>query len=266
LIDLHSHILPYWDDGSDSWATSLSMLREGAADGIREVVCTPHIMSKKDFDAEETILLLYQELKQRAQAEKLDLKIHLGAELWIQPDIDFSRRIATYNHNQRYFLVEFPMNLIPDYVAKTFFDCLVHDLTPVVAHPERYIKILADPAKAYDFVDRGALLQVNAGSLLGIFGQSVKHTAMQLIDHHLVSVVASDAHDPKTRPLKLKSAYDLVAKRWGAETSHRLFVENPRRILHGQDVILEEPIKPADPSSRSAQGWLKTLLRKVGIK
>ena len=30
MIDLHSHILPYWDDGSDSWATSLSMLREAA--------------------------------------------------------------------------------------------------------------------------------------------------------------------------------------------------------------------------------------------
>ncbi|NLP12874.1 hypothetical protein GX408_20970 [bacterium] len=264
FIDLHTHLLPHWDDGSDSWKTTMEMLRQGAADGISQVVCTPHVMSKKDLDEESVIIKLYNELVQRAAAEHIDIRIHLGAELFIQPDINFTRRIATYGGNRRYFLVEFPMNLIPDFVAKTFFDCLLEDHIPVVAHPERYAKILADPSKAFDFVERGALLQINAGSLLGTFGQNVRTTAITLLDHQLAAVVASDAHDAKMRPFKLKAAFQFVCDRWGPEQAQRLFVDNPRRILAGEEVTVE-PLRPAE-GPQDATEKFKSLLRKVGIK
>lgn len=242
----------------------MEMLRQGAADGISQVVCTPHVMSKKDLDEESVIIKLYNELVQRAAAEHIDIRIHLGAELFIQPDINFTRRIATYGGNRRYFLVEFPMNLIPDFVAKTFFDCLLEDHIPVVAHPERYAKILADPSKAFDFVERGALLQINAGSLLGTFGQNVRTTAITLLDHQLAAVVASDAHDAKMRPFKLKAAFQFVCDRWGPEQAQRLFVDNPRRILAGEEVTVE-PLRPAE-GPQDATEKFKSLLRKVGIK
>jgi len=266
FVDLHTHLLPHWDDGSDSWTTSLEMLRQGVADGIEEMVCTPHVMSLKDFEVENIIVQLYEELLQRAEDEHLSIKIHLGSELFIQPDIDYKRRISTYANNQRYFLVEFPMNLIPDFVAKTFFDCILQDLIPVVAHPERYVKILTEPAKAYEFVERGALLQINAGSLLGVFGQTIKNTAIQLVDNNLAALIASDAHDLKARPFKLKAAYDLVAQKWGVVKADKLFIENPRRILLGQDVVLDEPIPPADPNQKSAGHFISSLMRKAGIK
>jgi protein-tyrosine phosphatase len=266
FIDLHTHLLPHYDDGSDSWQTSLEMLRQGVADGISEVACTPHVMSKKDFDAETKIIQLYEELVSRAQAAHIDIKIHLGSELYIQPDIDFGRRIVTFANNGRYFLIEFPMNLIPDFVAKTFFDYVLQDHIPVVAHPERYAKILTDPGKAYEFVERGAVLQVNAGSLLGIFGQAVKNTAIKLLENNLVGLVASDAHDLKIRPFKLKAAYEMVAGQWGVARAQRLFIDNPRRIILGHDLIVEEPIRPASQSKTTAGGLLDSFLKKMGIQ
>jgi len=46
----------------------MEMLRQGAADGISQVVCTPHVMSKKDLDEVSVIIKLYNELVQRAAA------------------------------------------------------------------------------------------------------------------------------------------------------------------------------------------------------
>ncbi len=264
FTDLHTHLLPEVDDGSDSWETTMEMLRQGYADGIRQVVCTPHMMSRKDFDQEEFIIARYEELLQQARAAKIDITIHLGSELYIQPDIDFSRRIATYADNRRYFLVEFPMNLIPDFVAKTFFDCVLHDQVPLVAHPERYSRIITEPAKAFEFVERGAVLQINAGSLLGIFGLTVKNTAFQLMDHDLVGLVASDAHDLQARPLKLKAAHDLVVERWGVERAKRLFYENPQRILKGQDLAVSEPSQPGKRQDEK-NGLMGSLLKRAGI-
>jgi protein-tyrosine phosphatase len=43
MIDLHCHMLPGIDDGSQDLATSLEMARIAAADGIRICACTPHI-------------------------------------------------------------------------------------------------------------------------------------------------------------------------------------------------------------------------------
>ena len=44
MIDIHSHILPRIDDGSDSIEESLEILRMAVKDGIRGVVCTSHIL------------------------------------------------------------------------------------------------------------------------------------------------------------------------------------------------------------------------------
>jgi protein-tyrosine phosphatase len=42
MVDIHCHILPGIDDGSDSWETTLEMCRIAADDGITHIVATPH--------------------------------------------------------------------------------------------------------------------------------------------------------------------------------------------------------------------------------
>src|SRR5579871_2736271 len=50
MVDIHHHLLPGLDDGSDSLETSISMARIASADGITHIVCTPHANARYRFD------------------------------------------------------------------------------------------------------------------------------------------------------------------------------------------------------------------------
>ena len=241
FVDTHAHLLPFWDDGADSWETALGMLRMAEEDGIAEVVCTPHILSPKDMDHEEALWQHYRDLIARAAAAGLQIKIHMGCELFAHPGLDLTRKIATPARNGRYFLVEFPMGSMPDFVLKSFFTQYGKEYTPIIAHPERYTRVIQNPNEAYMLVEKGACLQVNAGSILGVFGGTVKEVAFKLLDANLVHLIASDAHDLKARPLRLQAAFERVAEKYGQEKARRLFAENPSRTLRGENLIADMP-------------------------
>ena len=44
MIDIHSHLVPGVDDGSQSLDESLSLLEQAEKEGITEIVTTPHFM------------------------------------------------------------------------------------------------------------------------------------------------------------------------------------------------------------------------------
>jgi protein-tyrosine phosphatase len=265
FIDTHAHLIPFVDDGAENWDVALAMLQQGFADGIKEAVCTSHILSGNNAEYEQKLAEGFAELQARAKAAEIPIRLHLGAELFVQPNLDLARPLATLGQNGRYFLVEFPMNLIPDFVAKRFFDLVVKQYTPIVAHPERNGRILSDPQKAFEFVERGALLQLNAGSLLGVFGQMVKSLSIRLLQADLIHIIATDAHDTKARAFLLSPAYAKVVEICGEEKARDLFYENPRRVLAGQDVVAANP-KPLKPeASRNFLENLGSFLKKIGI-
>jgi len=243
MIDIHSHLLPGFDDGAADWDESLQMLRQGMEDGIREVILTPHVLSQKDLEREDEIQALFKQFKKRAAAEGITIKFHLACELYVQPDMDLNRRITTLDKTGRYFLVEFPMSVVPDFVTKRFFELIIKDKVPIVAHPERNVTIIQNPEKALDLVERGALLQINAGSLMGVFGRTVKDVASRLVEAELVHFVATDCHDPRSRTLQLSPAYDLVSETWGKELAELLFCVNPKKVLDGE-IIKPPEAKP----------------------
>ena len=42
MIDIHSHVLPGFDDGAEDWQMAIEMCRQAAADGVMGLVATPH--------------------------------------------------------------------------------------------------------------------------------------------------------------------------------------------------------------------------------
>ncbi|HPG41350.1 MAG TPA: hypothetical protein PLP19_05530 [bacterium] len=265
LIDTHSHVIAYWDDGSPNWEISLDMLRDAESDGIEQIVCTPHILSRQEMeqDKADEVWGLYEDLVQRAAKAGIAVNIFMGAELYAAPDLKLDHKIATLAQNGKYFLVEFPMASIPVFAPQLFFNFVIDGKTPILAHPERNSGFLEDPHKAYDYVERGAFFQVTAGSLLGRFGATVQNLAIQLMDANLVHLVASDAHNLTSRPLKLAEAYKFVEEKWGKPRADKLFYENPLQVIAGETISIGEP-KEID--LQPAQNWQNKVKSFFGMK
>lgn len=261
LVDTHSHVIPYWDDGSPSWEGSLDMLRQAQADGISKIVCTSHFMSKHDLQREDEIWPYYHELVERARNADIPVEILMGSELYLTPDLSLDYRVSTFAGNGRYFLVEFPMGAIPEYAAQMFFNFLMNDKIPVLAHPERNAGFLENPGRAYNFVERGTLLQVTAGSLLGNFGTKTRKYAFDLLDANLVQIVATDAHNLSSRPMKLSAAYHVVAENWGIERADLLFYENPEKLISGDKIIFGETWPVAKASKKNFGTIIKSVFK-----
>jgi len=262
MIDLHSHLLPGIDDGSQDWEESLEMARQAVRSGTTEVMITHHMLDNSQFRHESEILEKFQILTGKLKEENIPLKLHLACELYYQPDIDLSRRISTFDNNGRFFLVEFPMQGIPRGVDERFFQLILDGKTPVIAHPERNFGILKNPQRAFEFVQRGALLQMNAGSLEGRYGEGVKALAVALLNSNLIHLVGSDGHNSHRRPLRIGDIYAPVRETWGENTAKAIFYDNPRRALAGQDVEIPEPL-PVEPVRRPSTFSPVNLLRRL---
>lgn len=262
MIDLHSHLLPGIDDGAKDWEESLEMARQAVADGTTEIQITHHVLDNSQYRLEAEILEKYTEMKRLLQSKRIKLNLHLACEIYYQPDMELNHQISTFNNNGHYFLVEFPMQGIPRGVDDVFFQMILDGKTPVIAHPERNVGFLKNPNRVYEFVQRGALFQMNAGSLSGKYGDGVAGLAMALMNSRLIHFFGSDGHNTRSRKVCMGEDYKMVRDMWGDRTAHRLFYENPRLALTGKEVKIPEPL-PVEAVKKKKSFNPLNLLRKL---
>lgn len=262
MIDFHSHILPNVDDGSANLVESLNMLTMAADDGIKAMICTPHILKTADFYNDSLYLSRFNELKAAAQAEDIPVELYLGSEIYLQPDIHFDSIVATLNNTGKYFLVEFPMSNIPRFSAQLFQRLISEGRIPVIAHPERNVGFQQRPELAFRFAELGVLLQCNAPSLTGRLGPKIQQLSHTFIEHNLVQFVGSDCHETKHRICQLSKAYDVVISRWGQITADNLFGQNAQQVLNGDNLVLNFPI-PLSGNPLAAKGRISKFLTKL---
>ena len=257
MIDIHSHILPYTDDGAENWENSLTMLKHAESEGIRAIIATPHILSEHHFKDEDEIIKKHLQLQEKAKDENLKIEIFLACEIYAQPDTSLDHKIATFNSNGKYFLIEFPMNSIPKFIPEKLFEFAVTGKVPIIAHPERNVGFLSRPDFIYEYVQRGSLMQVNQGSLMGKFGEQIKALAFKMIENNLVHFIASDGHKTYTRKVTLHDCYTLVVNKFGKEIAERLFFENPLKAIKGEKIEIGDPMPMVREIKQGFWGKLK---------
>jgi protein-tyrosine phosphatase len=235
VIDIHSHILPGLDDGSDSIEKSIEMLRMASAAGTTDIVATPHANPEFAFDPLEVERKI-GELQQAAG----DLpRIHYGCDFHLTPENieDALRAPGKYSINHRgYLLVEFADAFIPKTTTDIFVCMLNAGIRPVITHPERNALLQKKLQDLETWVSLGCTLQVTAQSLLGDFGKRAREFSHTLLSRGLVHFLASDAHDVKHRTTALQPAWNYVEEQFGLDTAESLLNENPRAALHGEPV------------------------------
>jgi protein-tyrosine phosphatase len=242
MIDIHTHLLPQIDDGSSDWDESLAMVRQAVRDGIEGAVCTPHVLNVLDEPFESKVLFKFQQLQELIKKNGIAFSVWLGAEIHCQAKFHPLSRMATINGNQKYLMMELPMGELPMDAGERLFKLTLEGITPVLAHPERNALVIKNRDLVYQFVMQGVMMQINAGSLTGEFGKTVRQTAFELVDRRMVHAVASDGHSAGTRPMLMRKARDLAADKWGKALAQRLFLENPRKMVQGESIEIEEPL------------------------
>ena len=245
MLDLHSHILPGLDDGATSWQQSLAMARMAVEDGIEGVVCTPHWVLGRYANTRRIILSALERLQRKLADHDIPLQLYPGAELRLDPTLPQGLRsgdLLTLNDTGRFALIEFPHEILPQNLEQFLWDLQIQGITPIISHPERNLALRQHPSRLYRLVQMGSLAQLTAASLLGHFGKEVQKFSSCLLDHNLVQILATDAHDLRGRTPKLSRALKIVEAMKGKEVAIQMAYKNPKHVIQGEPVTAADPI------------------------
>ena len=242
MIDIHCHMLPGIDDGPERLEESIEMARLAVANGISEVVVTPHIHAGRYENTREVITRSTQQFQQSLQDHGIALRLRMAAEIRIGPELMAmvgAQQVPWLGSLDGYqlLLLEFPHSHIPVGSDKLVNWCLQRKIRPVIAHPERNKDVIRNLEKITPFVQLGCLLQVTAGAVAGDFGPLPRKRARQLLERGWVSFLASDAHNTRYRIPDLGPGRAAAAAIIGEDESWRLVRENPRQILRAPTLV-----------------------------
>ncbi len=247
MIDIHSHILPKVDDGSNSIEMSISMAKQYIESGIKEVIATPHFIEdsfNKDLKANKKAL---EYLNEQLKNNNIPLKVYLGNEIYASMTTieDVISGKASSLNNSKYILMELPMYDIPIYFEDLIYGLLLKGYTPIIAHPERNSRIMDEPNILYNFIEKGALAQLNLPSLEGMYGKSVQSCAKILLEHKMIHFVGTDAHTNRTRSPKVSEAINKLKKIVGEEEFTKITSTHGQLVIQNQIIIIDQPLKVA---------------------
>lgn len=225
MIDIHTHLLPFVDDGSPSWDHSLEMLLEAYRHGVTTMFLTPHYMATRNYmSAYEQNKIVFDEFVQKAKERGIRIDLHLGTEIYYRLDTvrDLKeKRVVPLGSTNR-VLLEFHETEELEDLGEAIHNMKTLGFVPIVAHVERYSYVKEKDLSIMHKM--GALIQVNASSLLGRGGRVDQHTLFKWIKLGLVDFIASDVH--VFRKNDLLEAYKLIEKKFGKATAERLFHNN----------------------------------------
>lgn len=231
--DIHCHIMPYVDDGATDLDEAMELLEAQQRQSVNVLCLTPHCREEMFSTSDEQIRRGFDRLRRELQRREMPIELHLGREYYY--DSAFLDLLEQGNviplGESNVLLVEFDSNASENRMRQAVDAVMSCGYRILIAHIERYHIVQEDPTAAQRLRERGGLIQVNAGSILGDEGWRTKKTAMYLLKKQAVFAVASDAHGMEFRPPKLKKCADYLRWRISRDYAERIFRTNPLSIL-----------------------------------
>ena len=219
LVEMHCHILPQIDDGSQDIETSLKMIERLKEQGAKKIVLTPHYysdtISLDDF-------LRYREASYNALIKEVPSgypELIPAAEVFISPYLFNNENIDDLRiANSQYVLIEHPFS---SPFSEVEYDRLMnlycdYGVRPILAHIERYPALMEEPFRLDALIQMGCLAQVNVGSFADA-PRGLRKRLIKYLETGRVHLLGSDAHNLDTRPPEYEDGIYAITKKVGQE-------------------------------------------------
>ncbi|MCH1613099.1 MAG: histidinol phosphatase [Flavobacteriales bacterium] len=206
FVDFHNHLLPGIDDGSKSIEQSLEMFKIYNELGIEKVIASPHIFKDLYPNTPKTIKKSFDSLKSSLIEQKTKL-LGYSAEYMVDEFFlkELDKKIELLTCFKNHVLIEIPFFGELKLLKEALFKLQSMGYIPVLAHPERYVSIKTSK-KIIELKKRGCKMQLNALSLIGLYGKEVKDKSNNFLRSQLYDLICTDAHNPYQLK-KLKEIY-----------------------------------------------------------
>jgi len=231
MTDFHTHILPRMDDGSQSTAESVHMLKASCNGSVSRLVLTPH------FYPDRESLEHFLERRERAadmlcgavgNSSGIFPEILLGAEVAYFGGISRMNRLEDLGvRGSKLILLEMPFCAWTEHMLEEVggFSAAT-GLTPLLAHAERYRNGGGRKRMFQSLRDSGVRYQVNASFFCGINSPS----AFRMLKRGEIAALGSDCHNMTARKPGLQEAEERIQKRMGPEMVNWLNEEADRLL------------------------------------
>lgn len=233
IADIHTHVLPGVDDGAKDLPEALEMIRVAWENGTRAMVLTPHYRGAYRKNSGVYLRESFEKFSDAVREQYPDMVLRLGQE--VHYDTAVPDRISEGDilslFDSEFVLLEFGSRATRSQILAGIVGIVRYGFTPIIAHVERYRAFLTDKSLVREVLDMGALVQLNADSVMGRQGLRVKWFCHGLLKKHCVHFIASDAHDCSRRTPALRECYLRISRKYGEAYATQIFWENAQTIM-----------------------------------
>lgn len=233
FVDIHTHILPGVDDGATDLNNALKLLEMARKDGTTDVFLTPHYRGRFRRNTPQQLRQCFEKLNAEVRQLFPEMKLYLGNEAAMDREIGekvAEGRVLPLN-DSRYVLLEFDYGCSRIQVIDGIMEIFSCGYRPIIAHAERYDIFLTNKKLADEVLQMGALIQLNADSILGKCGLRTKWCCRRMLKQGTVHFIASDGHDVEDRQPLLGECFRYVSKHYGEGYAWALFRDNAQALL-----------------------------------
>ena len=197
--DMHSHLIPGIDDGSQSLEESVMLIEKLHEFGYRKIITTPHIMFPGFENGPDTILPGLELLRNELKARNIPVELDAAAEYYYNEhfwDLIEKKELMCFSGNK--VLFELPTMNAPQELREKVFKLTTNGYVPVLAHVERYPYLYENGLDEFEYLrSMGVLLQVNIGTFAGVYKEKLKFIAYKLAEKKMVDLLGTDLHSER---------------------------------------------------------------------
>lgn len=213
--DLHSHLIPAIDDGSQDITTSVQLIKGLMELGYKKIITTPHILWEMYPNTPDVIINGCAEVNKVLAEQNILVELSAAAEYYMDEHFfeELTNKVPLLTIKDKLLLVEFSMMTAPFDLNDILFELQLQNYQPLIAHPERYIYLRNKKEFFDELKNQGCLFQLNLLSLTGHYGTSVQELAEYLVKKEYYDYAGTDLHNERhLQTLKKLSSSTYLAR------------------------------------------------------